>query len=201
MISDFFTFHVTKALHVRLTYEITRKEMSSLDWEKMYNAYYLRIYAYALTSLGNESDAEEIAQQTFYRAMSSKSEFRGGSSEFSWLCSIAKNLIADFYRQRKKEVFVPDRSEAEKTAMTEHPVGSPGPEEIAVEHEDVFRIHVALHELKEPYREIFELRVFGELSYRQISKIFGKTESWARVTYYRARTMLRERMEADDQKR
>ena len=57
-----------------------------------------------------------------------------------------------------------------------------------------FRIHLALHELEEPYREVFELRVFGELSFRDIGTIFQKTENWARVTYHRAKIQLQERM-------
>ena len=61
-----------------------------------------------------------------------------------------------------------------------------------------FRIHLALHDLEEPYREIFELRVFGELSFREIGAIFARTENWARVTYHRARLKLQERMRTDE---
>lgn len=49
-----------------------------------------------------------------------------------------------------------------------------------------------LHGLSEPYREVFWMRTFGELSFKEIGKIHGKTESWARVTYHRARLMLKE---------
>jgi RNA polymerase sigma-70 factor (ECF subfamily) len=55
---------------------------------------------------------------------------------------------------------------------------------------------MALHALEEPYREVFELRIFGELSFREIGLIFSKTENWARVTYHRARLKLQERMDA-----
>ena len=58
-----------------------------------------------------------------------------------------------------------------------------------------FRIHLVLHRLDEPYKEVFQLRVFGELSFSQIAAIFGKTESWARVTYHRAKLKIQERME------
>jgi RNA polymerase sigma factor (sigma-70 family) len=68
-------------------------------------------------------------------------------------------------------------------------------ERTAVERDSSFRIHMALHSLEEPYREVFELRVFGELSFSDVGKIFGKTENWARVTYHRARIRLQERME------
>ena len=59
-----------------------------------------------------------------------------------------------------------------------------------------FRIHLVLHELEEPYKEVFELRCFGELSFKQIGTIFKKTESWARVTYHRAKLKIQERMDA-----
>ena len=67
-------------------------------------------------------------------------------------------------------------------------------EKAAEDRDSSFRIHMLLHELEEPYREVFELRVFGELSFREIGMIFRKTENWARVTYHRARIRLQERM-------
>ena len=67
-------------------------------------------------------------------------------------------------------------------------------EQSSTDRDTSFRIHVALHALEEPYREVFELRVFGELSFREIGMIFGKTENWSRVTYHRARLKLQERM-------
>jgi RNA polymerase sigma-70 factor (ECF subfamily) len=57
------------------------------------------------------------------------------------------------------------------------------------------QIHRILHKLEEPYKEVFQLRVFGELSFRKIGQIFDKTEAWARVTYHRARLKIKERME------
>ena len=57
------------------------------------------------------------------------------------------------------------------------------------------KIHKHLHILSEPYKEVFVLKVFAELSYREIADIFEKTESWVRVTYYRAKVKLIERME------
>ncbi|MCR5341475.1 MAG: RNA polymerase subunit sigma, partial [Saccharofermentans sp.] len=57
------------------------------------------------------------------------------------------------------------------------------------------RIHSILHQMEEPYKEVFQLRVFGELSFAEIGSIFGKTETWARVTYHRARVKIKERMD------
>ena len=153
--------------------------------EKLYETCYMRVFSYAMTLAGERSQAEEITQETFFRAFSKQSEFRGESDEVTWLCAIAKNYWLDEKRRGK-------RTEAMPEEMTD--LGS-GPEQAAVDRDSSFRIHIALHQLEEPYREVFELRVFGELSFREIGMIFSKTENWARVTYHRARLKLQERMD------
>ena len=158
--------------------------MTSDTSEKLYEAYYMRVFSYAMTLSGDRHLAEEVTQETFFRAVSRRSEFRGESNELTWLCAIAKNCYIDeLRRQKKAEQITEDLPEPEKP-----------PEQKTVDRDTSFRIHLALHALEEPYREVFELRVFGELSFREIGKIFGKTENWARVTYHRARLKLQERM-------
>ncbi len=66
------------------------------------------------------------------------------------------------------------------------------PEEALANKEMALEIHQALHKLPQPYREVFWMRTFGELSFKEIGRILGKTESWARVTYHRARLMIKE---------
>ena len=128
--------------------------------------------------------SEELTQDAFCRAFTSRSGFRSDSDAFTWLCAIAKNLYADELRRRKRFDELPQD------------IASGADMELDLaDKEQVFRIHTLLHGLAEPYREVFELRVFGELSFRQIGTVFGKTESWARVTYHRARLQLQERME------
>ena len=65
--------------------------------------------------------------------------------------------------------------------------------------ETAFQVHQVLHRLSEPYKEVFSLRVFGELSFGTISSLFGKSESWARVTYHRACKKIREELDHEDQ--
>ena len=153
--------------------------------EKLYETCYMRVFSYAMTLAGERTQAEEITQETFFRAFSKQSEFRGESDEVTWLCAIAKNYWLDEKRRGK-------RTEAMPEEMTDD---GTGPEQAAVDRDSSFRIHMALHQLEEPYREVFELRVFGELSFREIGMIFSKTENWARVTYHRARLTLQERMD------
>ena len=157
-----------------------------MDYEKLYNSYYMQVYSYAVALTKNPEQAEEIAQNTFVKALSSKAGYKGKSSELTWLCSIAKNLYYDEIRRNQKLAGI--------EAARNTPSGDDM--ERAVSDSDMaFRIHLVLHDLEEPYKEVFQLRVFGELSFAQIASIFRKTESWARVTYHRARLKIQERMD------
>ncbi len=153
--------------------------------EKLYQAYYMRVFSYVMTLTGERLQAEEITQETFFRAISKQSSFRGESDEVTWLCAIAKNLFLDEKRRQRRHEQLPE----------ELPDTGRDMEQAASDRDSSFRIHLALHALEEPYREVFELRVFGELSFREIGMIFGKTENWARVTYHRAKLKLQERMD------
>ncbi len=152
--------------------------------EKLYEAYYMRVFSYAMTLAQDKAQAEEITQETIFRAFTRKSAFRGEADEATWLCAIAKNCFLDEKRRH-------GRSEALPEEMPDH---GKGVEQSVADRDASLRIHMALHTLEEPYREVFELRIFGELSFRDIGLIFGKTENWARVTYHRARLRLQERM-------
>ena len=73
------------------------------------------------------------------------------------------------------------------------------PLEETLENRDLYRhIHRIIHQLEEPYKEVFSLKVFGELPFKDISALFGKTESWARVTYYRARKRIIEMLRKEN---
>lgn len=160
--------------------------MISMDYEKLYNSYYMQVYSYAVSLAKNRELAEEITQNTFYRAVSTKAKFKGISNELTWLCSIAKNLYYDELRQNQHIADISEISELPSEENIEHAVA---------DSDMAFRIHLVLHELDEPYKEVFQLRVFGELSFAQIATIFGKTETWARVTYHRSKLKIQERID------
>jgi RNA polymerase sigma factor (sigma-70 family) len=155
----------------------------------LYHSYYLQVYSYVMTIIKNQSYAEEITQNTFFKAMTAKKEFEGNSSEFTWLCGIAKHLAIDECRKNKK---LSELDETVSTAAIDF--------EKATEDKDTaLQIHLILHKLQKPYKEVFQLRVFGELSFSEIGMIFQKTENWARVTYHRARLKIQERMVENEQ--
>lgn len=157
-----------------------------MDYEKLYNSYYMQVYSYAVSLTQNRELAEEITQNTFYKAVSTKSQFKGKSDELTWLCSIAKNLYYDEMRNSQRISDICEIGELPSDENVERAVA---------DSDMAFRIHLVLHRLDEPYKEVFQLRVFGELSFAQIAAIFGKTETWARVTYHRAKLKIQERID------
>lgn len=163
------------------------KPVEPESFDEIYERCFDPVYRYVLSLSRNPQAAEEITQETFFRAMRSLDGFRGDSSVKSWLCSIARNLWISEQRKKKPQP-IDDASEV--------PDPGTGPEESIMEREESMRIHRLLHRLDEPYREVFTLRTLGQLSFRDIGEIFGKSENWACVVYHRARARLKEEMEA-----
>ena len=150
------------------------------DFEAIYRAYFADVYRYALALSRDEQTAEEVTQETFFRALTAIDSFRGQCQLRVWLCQIARNQYVSLCRARRK--FADQDGER----------GDGGIEEAAADRDTAVRLHVLLHALAEPYKEVFSLRTFGELPFAQIGELFGKSESWARVTYFRARQKLKE---------
>lgn len=159
------------------------------DFAQLYEAHFMQVYSYVLALSKSQDLAEEITQKTFFQALTARRPYCGGSSERTWLCAIAKRLFFDECRRRKK------RGELPEDEALAPPDPAAGLEDALTEEDTAFRLHQALHALEEPYKEVFQLRVFGELSFQKIGALFDKTENWARVTYHRARLKLQERME------
>lgn len=159
--------------------------MNQKDFEQIYLEYYKPVYAFLLARCKDESLATDLTQETFFKALKSIGQFRGESSLNVWLCGIAKNTLVSHWRRHRREIPLEDAALPEEPAYS-----SPAAGVEAAEHK--LDIHRALHTLPEPYREVFWLRVYGELSFADIAALFEKTETWARVTFYRARTKLKE---------
>jgi len=148
------------------------------EFEEVYAEFFPLICRYIYSLCRNEALAEDLAQETFLKAMRSIGGFRGDCKLEVWLCQIAKNTYFTYLKKQER---------ARKSLETLPPDSFPGEEA----RETAMEIHHALHRLEEPYKEVFSLRAFGELSFGQIAELFGKTESWARVTYHRARLKIK----------
>ena len=156
--------------------------------EELYQLYFKDVFLYVLALSKEEVVAEDITQETFFKAMKSIGAFKGECDIRVWLCQIAKNTYYTYCKKQKR--FVP--AEEVEEEIQERPVSI---ERRFEDKEQALNIHKVLHTLEEPYKEVFQLRVFGELSFRDIGEIFGKTESWSRVTFYRAKNKLVKKME------
>lgn len=158
-----------------------------MDFEEIYTVYFKDIYLYLRSLSASEDMAEELTQEVFSKALKALDSFDGSKDIRAWLFSIAKNAYFTLCRQRKRieSVEVPEQMPDLNVRFVEQ----------LEDEERAFLIHRFLHTMKEPYKEVFSLRVFGELSFEKIGLLFGKSPGWARVTYHRARKQIMEYME------
>ena len=155
-----------------------------MDFDKLYDAYAGDIYRYILSLCGSKHMAEDITAETFLSAINAADKFKGDCHVRVWLCQIAKNK---FYNQAKRNKFV---------AELQDEIPSGDTFELQLQDKtQAFEIHKILHLLQEPYKEVFSLRIFSELSFAEIGELFTKTESWARVTFHRAKNKIKEAIE------
>ena len=155
------------------------------DFGEIYTEHFSDLYKYVLTLCRNEAIAEEVTQETFFKAMRYIDQFNGSCKLFVWLCQIAKNTY--FSLSKKQKLMTPD-------VDADFPDITIDLEKNYFDKEAAMRLHVLLHNLNEPYKEVFTLRIFGELPFSQIGELFGKTDSWARLIFYRAKKQLQEAM-------
>ena len=155
------------------------------DFEEIYEKYYSQIYAYVVKLCQDEGTAEEITQETFFKVLKKINTYRGECKLSVWICQIAKNT---YYSYVKKQNRLTD-------FLPEELAGQDSVEQAVIDKDMALQIHKILHTLNEPYKEVFWMRTFGELSFAEIGKVHDKTEAWARVTYHRAKMKIMEEME------
>lgn len=153
------------------------------DFEAIYVQHFDNVYKYVFSLCRNEAIAEEITQEAFYRAMEHIDKFEGKCKLYVWLCQIAKNTFLTYAKRQKRYVSETDIDLSKQIA--------PSFESEILDKETLWKLHKLLHGLSEPYKEVFSLRVFGELPFSQIGELFGKSDSWARLIFYRAKKELR----------
>ena len=158
------------------------------EFEEIYTRNLKSVYRFLLKLSGSPDLSEELTQETFCLAFEHLDQFRGTCKISVWLCQIAKHSYYAWCQKNK--ALEPEES-------LEGYMSRDNVEAAVVDADQRRRIHEILHRLAEPYKEVFTLRVMGELSCRDISRLFGKSESWARVTCYRAKRMIQERLGGD----
>lgn len=166
--------------------------MNDFQFESIYHDYFDDVFLYLRSISRDVGVAEELTQEVFFKALKSLNKFRGECDVRVWLCQIAKNEYISYCRKANlsEPLDIDSNKEYEKPSA-----GVVRFEERLEDRADALDIHKILHSLNEPYKEVFSLRIFGELSFRQIAEVFGKNENWARVTYHRARLKIMEHLE------
>lgn len=159
------------------------------DLEQIYKEHSLGVYKFLLKLSGNRTVAEELTQETFYKAVKNIDSFRGTCKLYVWLCQIAKNEYISYLKKREhKNLTINEDCFANQSEDFEK----------IFEDEQIIYIHKALHIIDEPYKEVFSLRVFAELSFVEIANLFGKSDSWARVTYFRAKEKILNKLKEEN---
>lgn len=160
------------------------------EMEQIYQRHAQTVYKFLLAQCGDPDLAEDLTQETFYQAIRSISRFDGSCKLSVWLCQIAKHLWYQHLRRHRREAPMPD-------APPEIPISSA--EEGLLEQEGRLTLLKQVHALPELSREVVYLRAFGSLSFREIGDVLGKTEVWARVTFYRSKERLKQGGGPDDE--
>lgn len=172
-----------------------------MDFEEIYQQYAQMLYHYLLSLCHNSDLAEDIVQTTFLKAIEKADSFQEKSKLSTWLFEIAKNQYRDYLRKKENKNISIENLPADwnRDSMGKKEIADSQPSvlETLIEEEDAKQLRKYLHDLPEPYKEIFMLRVYAECSFKEIGDMFGKSEVWGRVTYFRAREKLVTRWMAD----
>jgi len=152
------------------------------EFEAVYREYFRDVELYLLALCREEHTAAELTAQVFFTALEQYPKFRGDCHIRTWLCAIGRNLYYAHLRKSGRELPLEETMVDDRVRF----------EERLADREEAMRIHKVLHSLPEPYKEVFSLRVFGQLSFAQIGEVFGKTANWACVTYHRAKSKIQE---------
>lgn len=162
-----------------------------MDFEELYMTYFKDVYLFILAMSKDAQIAEEITQEAFFKALKGIDKFQHISSVKTWLCQIAKNSYLS-YLEKQKHFAGEDRTDTGVPDLDKAQAGGQSPETVYLKKDEALSIYKVLHLLEEPYKEVFTLRILGELSFREIGEIFGRKEGWARVTFHRAKLKIQE---------
>lgn len=151
--------------------------------EELYKEYSKIVYHFLCSMCRDAQLAEELTQETFLQAFLSLERFDGSCKISVWLCQIARHLFYQHLRKIGREVpteqsLLPEEKAADNTEQT------------AVARLELMDVLKEMQKFAPQMREVIYLRVMGQLSFKEIGEILGKSENWARVTFYRGKEQL-----------
>lgn len=154
------------------------------EFELIYKELYHDINNYFYYLYGDKDIAAELTQETFYKVLISLHTFSEKCSLKTWVFSIAKHTHYQFLKQKSKSEF-------------KNPYGNEG-QSFTSQSDTKIIVHTALSQLKEPYKQVLILHLINDLNFKQIAYLIGKTENWAKVTFFRGKIMLKELIDKED---
>lgn len=162
-----------------------------MELDDLYQQYAKMLYQFIYLKCHDKDLAEDIVQTTFLKAISQIDSFHGKSKISTWLCQIAKNEYLNYCRKHKPHQSYDEYIENnEKKPLKQESYFHDVMLEGMIFREQASVARKILNTLKEPYKEVFMLRVYGEYSFSEITELYKKNDTWARVTYYRAKEKI-----------
>ena len=155
------------------------------DFEKIYNEYFKLVYKYLLFLTNNADISEDLAQETFYKAITKIHTFKNKSKISTWLCQIAKNLLLNEVRHNKKINIIPLRDN--ENLKNYYIV-----EDYIILNDEKRKLYNEIEKLDKTTRLVILYRIHGNLSFKEIGDLFNKSENWARTTFFRGKENLKE---------
>lgn len=157
-----------------------------MNLEQFYKENYRIVYGYLLSLCGNRAWAEDLTSETFLKAITRIDSFDGKGKPSTWLCTVGKNLYLNERKRHKRHVPLDSVVIKEECTM----------EEKYIEKQTAEAIHRLSKELDETKQQLFTMRLNG-MSFKDIGEALGKTENWARVTFFRVRNEILDRLEGE----
>lgn len=158
--------------------------MDNGNLEKLYKENFMLIYKFLICLTHNAEIAEDLTQETFYKAILHIDDFKGNCKLSVWLCEIAKNLWFNELKKNKKINFI-DVNSIE--IYTQHDF-----EEKLLNKEDIQMLYKKITKLDENIQKIFYMKLYGNMTFKEIGDVIGKSEIWTRVNFYRAKQKIKE---------
>lgn len=163
--------------------------MSKINVDEIYSKHFRTVYKYLVYLTHDTELAEDLTQETFCKAIKNINSFRGDCKISVWLCEIAKNLWLNELKRTEKISSEDIQDNIDSLYNVEDEF---------INRQDMILFYKKLQEIKEPIKDILYLKLFSNLTFKEIGEIKGKSEVWARVNFYRGKQKVKELMENEE---